>query len=146
MITGVVRELSNYIGEEDSEHIKRYISSFLESNLYNEWTQMGNNLRVIALRKSQYTEGRFESHTIYQDIHIVLEGEDTIYLGSLFDSKSVKEYDQEFDYELYDSKVEQVIRVYPGSFVILNPGELHSNEIKNNKTRKVVIKRVVNNG
>lgn len=76
-------------------------------------------------------EGLWEAHRIYLDIHIISEGEEIISIADLKNSKSTKDYEE--DYELFEATPEHKIHLKPGYFLILYPHEVHRTSEKVNE-------------
>ena len=82
-----------------------------------------------------------EGHRKYIDVHILLEGKETIGWTPL--SKALckqKDYDEAKDYLLYADTPSVFIDVNPGEFVIVYPEDLHAPGIGDGKIRKLVAK------
>lgn len=82
-----------------------------------------------------------EYHQKYLDIHILLEGEETIGWKNLSDCKQEKKpFDAENDYGLYDDAPTSYITLYPNQFAIVFPEDAHAPIIGKGKIRKLVVK------
>ncbi|MFK8302519.1 YhcH/YjgK/YiaL family protein [Capnocytophaga stomatis] len=82
-----------------------------------------------------------EYHQKYLDIHILLEGQETIGWKSLADCKQEKKpFDKENDYGLYDDKPTTYITLYPNQFAVVYPEDAHAPIIGQGKIRKLVVK------
>lgn len=98
----------------------------------------------IEYDTSDNNQGVWEAHRKYLDIHIVIEGVEKIDICDINNSKSVKEYED--DYELFNAEPQNSINLFPGYFLILYPNEVHrtgriSNEVSN--IRKHVFKKLL---
>lgn len=85
-----------------------------------------------------------EMHKKYIDVHILLEGSETIGIKSLtqIDSFS-KEYDEEGDCMISEEQASYYINMIPGSIMICFPEDAHAPAIGNGVIRKAIAKVVV---
>lgn len=90
------------------------------------------------------SEGFFEAHKEYIDIHYCLSDGEHIQHSPIGILEEEKAYDTEKDYQLYiPTELSSTAIMRPDSFAIFFPGELHMPKIsdgKNKTVRKVVIK------
>tara|TARA_B100001250_G_scaffold397906_1_gene405536 strand:+ start:583 stop:1020 length:438 start_codon:yes stop_codon:yes gene_type:complete len=144
MIKGKISELINFIKLKDYELIVSYISNINDNEMpVGEWVKLNDEkLKAIILNSSNYSENVFESHKKYIDIHITLKGEDLMYIGNGKHEKLLVEYNEELDYSLYESILDNNYSIKEKQFIIINPGELHINEIKKPNTLKLVVKKL----
>ncbi len=100
------------------------------------------NIQVISTMP--YSEGVFESHQEYIDLHYCIEGGETIAYAPLEKLAEQTAYEPLKDYQLFTpGKYASSCLLEPGSFAIFFPGEKHMPKIQDgvHKTiRKVVIK------
>lgn len=57
-------------------------------------------VNVVSYETKQDFDGIFESHRDYIDLHVLVQGEETIYYGDRKEMSITKEYDKSGDYEL----------------------------------------------
>lgn len=91
------------------------------------------------------SEGLWEAHRKYIDIHVVISGEEFVSICDIKQAKSTKDYEE--DYEIFDAIQEHKILLKEGSFLILFPNEVHkTGVIVNSETevRKKVYKLLIN--
>lgn len=82
-----------------------------------------------------------ELHHKYIDIHILLEGEETIGWKAIEDcSNLTKLYDEEADCALYAEPASAYVKLLPGQFVIVWPEDPHAPVIGKGKIRKLIVK------
>lgn len=82
-----------------------------------------------------------ELHHDYIDIHIVLEGCETIGWKAVEDLKEeIKPYSKEDDCALYTDKPTIYINLLPGQFTIVYPEDPHAPIIGKGKIRKLIAK------
>ena len=86
-------------------------------------------------------EGKLEAHKKYIDIQTVISGSEYIGHALLSNQKILRDYDDLFDYALYQGDA-TFIKLVPGSFAIFYPSDLHMPGIDEYKinVKKMVIK------
>lgn len=87
------------------------------------------------------TEGLWEAHRKYLDVHLILEGEEKIHVSDIIHCKPTMDFDNENDYQLFDATMEQEIVLKKGDFLALYPNEVHKTAVK--VTDVVSVKKVV---
>ena len=100
MITGHLKDLQKYVGINDALIIANYIKTVKANPIPGVWAELDNELRGLTLNQSGFKKDVFEHHEKYQDIHIVLNGIDQIYLGNSAEKVAIDEYNPEGDYAL----------------------------------------------
>lgn len=82
-----------------------------------------------------------EAHRLYIDIHILLEGEETIGWKSIEDcTNETKPYDEAADCALYTEMASAYVKLLPGQFMIVWPEDPHAPVIGEGKIRKLIVK------
>ncbi|BEG99491.1 YhcH/YjgK/YiaL family protein [Bacteroides sedimenti] len=82
-----------------------------------------------------------ELHHDYIDVHILLEGKETIGWKATEDlSEEVKSYQKEGDCALYSDKPTTYVNIKPEEFVIVYPEDAHAPVIGEGKIRKLIAK------
>ncbi|MDO4879868.1 MAG: YhcH/YjgK/YiaL family protein [Capnocytophaga sp.] len=82
-----------------------------------------------------------EYHKKYLDIHILLEGEETIGWKNLPDcTQEEKPFDSEADFGTYKDQPTAYITLKPNDFAIIYPEDAHAPIIGNGKIKKLVVK------
>lgn len=82
-----------------------------------------------------------EVHHQYIDIHILLEGEETIGWKPIEDcTNQTKPYDADADCELYAEPASAYTTLKPGQFMIVWPEDPHAPVIGKGKIRKLIVK------
>lgn len=82
-----------------------------------------------------------EVHRKYIDIHILLEGEETIGWKPLADCcKEVKVYDADGDCALFGDAASAYVRMLPGQVMIVWPEDAHAPIIGQGSIRKLIVK------
>lgn len=85
-----------------------------------------------------------ELHHDYIDVHILLEGKETIGWKALEDlEKEVKAYSKEEDCALYADAPTTYVNLLPGQFMIVYPEDPHAPIIGQGKIRKLIAKVLV---
>lgn len=86
-----------------------------------------------------------EIHREYIDVHILLEGKETIGWKAIEDLKcELKPYEKEGDCALYSDCPTTYVDLQPGEFVIVFPEDPHAPAIGEGKIRKLIAKIKVN--
>ena len=82
-----------------------------------------------------------ELHHDYIDVHILLEGAETIGWKALEDlQKEIKAYSKEDECALYSDTPTTYVNLLPGQFVIVYPEDPHAPIIGHGKIRKLIAK------
>lgn len=82
-----------------------------------------------------------EVHRKYIDIHVLLEGEETVGLKPLSDCRNeTKLYNEDADCALYDEQAATYVKMQPGQILIVWPEDAHAPVIGEGKIRKLIIK------
>ena len=82
-----------------------------------------------------------ELHHDYIDVHILLEGAETIGWKALEDLQNeVKAYSKEEECALYSDRPTTYVNLLPGQFVIVYPVDPHAPVIGHGKIRKLIAK------
>ncbi len=82
-----------------------------------------------------------EVHRDYIDVHILLQGEETIGWKPLCDvSNVVKGYDAADDCALYDERPAGYVTLHPGQFMVVWPEDPHAPIIGTGRIRKAIAK------
>lgn len=103
----------------------------------------GNDLFInnVNLESVPSDKQVLELHHDYIDIHIVLEGCETIGWKAVEDLKEeIKPYSKEEDCALYTDKATTYINLLPGQFAIVFPEDPHAPIIGKGKIRKLIAK------
>lgn len=82
-----------------------------------------------------------ELHHDYMDVHILLEGAESIGWKALEDLENeIKPYEQEGDCALYADAPTAWVDILPGQFVIVYPEDPHAPIVGKGKIRKLIAK------
>lgn len=82
-----------------------------------------------------------EVHRKYIDIHVLLEGEETVGWKPLSDCRNeTKPYNEDADCALYDEQAATYFKMQPGQILIVWPEDAHAPVIGEGKIRKLIIK------
>ena len=80
-------------------------------------------------------------HRKYIDIHVLLEGEETVGWKPLPDCRNeTKPYNEDEDCALYDEQAATYFKMQPGQILIVWPEDAHAPVIGEGKIRKLIIK------
>lgn len=86
-----------------------------------------------------------EVHRDYIDVHILLEGQETVGWKALEDlTQETKVYEKEGDCALYADRPKTYVTLQPGQFLIVYPEDPHAPIIGEGKIRKLIGKVKVN--
>ena len=95
-----------------------------------------NNINPTCVDKESQV---LEMHREYIDVHVLLEGEETIGWKAIEDIKNhTQEYEQEGDCALSDDKPTTFVNLKPGEVCIVWPEDPHAPVIGNGKIRKLI--------
>ena len=103
----------------------------------------GDNLIVNNIYPECIPEGKrlLELHHDYIDVHILLEGKETIGWKALEELKVERQaYDKKSDCALYGDVPTTFINLLPGQFVIVSPEDPHAPAIGKGWIRKLIAK------
>lgn len=67
----------------------------------------------------------WEAHRRYLDIHVVLSGEEYVYVSNLTRMTCETVYDSETDAALYQGEADVIVRLRPGDFLVCYPEDVH---------------------
>ena len=100
-----------------------------------------NNSLAKAVAKEDQV---LEMHRRYIDVHILLEGSETVGWKPLAEIKNItKDYDAEGDYMLSDDRPTAYVDMTPGDVLIVWPEDPHAPVIGNGEIRKLIGKVLV---
>ena len=97
----------------------------------------------LAYETKSEVDCLWEAHQKYLDIHVILEGKETINVTDISKTQVSKAYDSEGDYTLFAAKKEHAIQLKKGDFLVLYPNEVHQTAVINNEVssvKKIVFK------
>lgn len=93
-------------------------------------------LQGVSLEKQP-----LEIHRDYIDVHILLEGEESIGWKAIEDlTDETKPYEKDGDCALYSDRPTTCVKMKPGEFVIVYPEDPHAPAIGEGKIRKLIAK------
>ena len=67
----------------------------------------------------------FEAHRVYADIHVDIEGEETVYISDISAMQAETEYDAAGDYLMMSGPRQVEVKLQPGYFVVCLPNDIH---------------------
>ena len=70
-------------------------------------------------------QNTYEAHRAYVDIHVDVQGQESVYVADVARMNVTKEYEAEGDYLLCDGEAEAVVYAKPGTFVVCFPSDAH---------------------
>jgi YhcH/YjgK/YiaL family protein len=72
----------------------------------------------------------WEAHRRYIDIHVVLSGEENVYVSNLARMTCETAYDSETDAALYQGEPDAVVRLRSGDFLLCYPEDVHKTGVR----------------
>jgi len=145
MVLSNINDFSKY--EALNKHFKTLIDYLGKHDLLSE--ELGkividgdnvfiNNIKVDGVSADAQV---LEMHKKYIDVHILLEGKETIGIKSLHKIAAFsKEYDESGDYMLSDEKADSYVEMTPGDIIICFPEDAHAPAISDGVIRKAIAK------
>ena len=116
-----------------------------KDSMYQKGKFTMNEEAVFGIGLEYYTkeasEGLWEAHKKYLDVHLILEGEEEIHISDIVHCSATMAFDYENDYQLFDASMEQEVTLKKGDFLALYPNEVHKTGVK--VTETVGVKKVV---
>jgi len=148
MIFDKIENINRYqLPQEGFEELKIFLASFdLNAFKKGKFDINGEQLFGIGLEYNTKLaeECLWEAHQKYIDIHMILEGEEKIYINDISNTKLTKTYDKKDDYALFEGEKKDSILLKSGEFLILYPNEVHKTSIISKhhpeKVNKIVFK------
>lgn len=145
MWTGKIKELKNC--NLLVEDVKKAISAFFSQNdlktLLNGRYELNNgNFVNICELKTQVSDGIFEAHKNFIDIHCIILGREKVLMSSKAD-KIVQEYDMQNDYYLCEVKRFEEISLTGDNVCLCLPDEPHKPGVEDETSmmvRKAIFK------
>lgn len=128
MVTDILENLPLYVGL--SENFRKAISYILTNDLKKLPIGKTNiHDELIFASVSEYhtltsEEAKWESHKVFADIQIVLEGEEKIGYAPITVMNAITKYDCTRDLIFYSGHGDY-ISMRPGNFAIFLPGDAH---------------------
>jgi len=100
-----------------------------------------NNIKVNGVSADTQV---LEMHKKYIDVHILLEGKETIGIKALNKIAAFsKEYDPSGDYMLSEEKPDSYVEMTPGDIIICFPEDAHAPAIGEGEIRKAIAKVII---
>lgn len=103
----------------------------------------GDNLFILNINPDCVAAAKqlLEVHHAYIDVHILLEGSESIGWKAIEDVEhEVKPYDKDGDCALYEDHPDVWVDLRPGQFVIVYPEDPHAPVVGSGKIRKLIAK------
>ena len=126
MIFDNIANIKRYTFDEDIREILEYMAH--AHSMPEEKIELSDNAfinPVSFISKERSAEKIFESHTVYADIHFILEGCEQITVALRQELCPAEKYDESKDIVFYSGNGGTVFTLYPGDFLICYPGEAH---------------------
>ena len=83
-------------------------------------------VRIMRYIPQPASQNKFETHQIYADIQVLIQGRELMQYARYQDLKALTEYDVKNDYRFYMAEKDvSGLDVHAGEFVVFFPGEAH---------------------
>ena len=85
----------------------------------------------------------FEAHRVYDDLHYIIRGRETIFVENIKNCKDNGGYCPQDDYQFFFSDKPQGVSLNNGDWVLLEPEDVHFSDVTSDKkenVRKIVFK------
>ena len=135
-ITDLREYLLNF---KDGEKVYDFLVS-IDENTAKGRHDFNENLyvNVVSYKTKDEFDGIFESHKVYMDLHVLINGEEKIYYGDREKMLITKEYDKESDYELLKGKEYSFVTYEKMQGIECVVNELHMAGYESGKCNKVL--------
>lgn len=133
-------ELVSPLFKQAFEYIKTH--NLLDAEL-GEITLQKDDLFIVnaQLEGKKIADAALEAHEVYADIHIVLEGEESIGWKALEDAQEISvPYDTAKDLVFFHGEADVYVNLVPGQFCVVFPEDIHAPAIGNGTIRKLIVK------
>lgn len=103
----------------------------------------GDDLFVnnVLLEGKEVADAALEAHEEYADIHVVLEGKESIGWKAVEDVCNISvPYNKEKDLIFYSDAADSFATILPGQFCIVFPEDVHAPAISKAAIRKLIVK------
>ena len=91
-----------------------------------------------------FENSSFEAHRVYADIHVDIEGEETVYISDISVMKAQTAYDEDGDYLMMSGPCQVEVKLQPCYFVVCLPNDIHMPMVATNgkvgKIKKAIYK------
>lgn len=140
MIKDKLENIDRYTINENFQILKERIRNF-----DGQLKKLELPFKAIPLeyQTRKFDLSKFENHERNIDIHYIIEGIEQIGLNSTKELQPATAYNEEGDYQIFRGKVNDLIILQKGEFLILFPGEAHvtaGSYEGENKVSKIVLK------
>ncbi|MCL2566789.1 MAG: YhcH/YjgK/YiaL family protein [Alphaproteobacteria bacterium] len=129
-----IQKILNFIAETDFSKIESDKITIDDDNFF----------MISNITTKDVSEGFWESHRKYIDIHYVLSGEELIGYENISELKVDKNYNEDKDLITYFGSMKNSIHLKPGMFVLVYPEDAHMPNVSPNGTaaalKKIVFK------
>lgn len=121
MIKDQISNITRYKISKDFDKLITWVKAGMDQK------HVPETIKAIHLEyeTKQFDLSKFENHQKYIDLHYILEGEEYIGIQENDKLKSVTEYMENDDYQLFEGEVEQELFLRKGNFIVLFTNEAH---------------------
>jgi YhcH/YjgK/YiaL family protein len=132
MIYDSIKNLPLY--RQDLQWLSNYIEQLDTNNFVTGQQDLGAADKYypvnIAYTTKPESEGVWEAHRQYLDVHYMIEGTEFIAVSHIEAMTSTNQYDAEKDFQLFDGPEQMRYRMTAGQFLVLYPHEVHKTSIQ----------------
>lgn len=95
----------------------------------------------VELQGKEAEDSALEAHKVWSDIHVVLEGEESIGWKALEDAQDISvPYNEDKDVMFFSDAADSYANLKPGQFAVVFPEDVHAPNISTGVIRKLVVK------
>jgi len=149
MILDKIENLHRYTQVLEVSLLSNALSEKIYDSVEEGKFEVGNNMDkffgiIMSYNTKGASEGIWEAHRKYMDIHVILEGEELVYLEDIENCEVSQTYDADGDYGLFTANPTKPVVLKAGHFLALYPNEVHMTSVKNvhsSTVRKIVFKQ-----
>lgn len=149
MVYDKITDLGKYITNSNAADFIQQLSKRLTEYKMEDGKHVVND-HVFYLRFDYQTKNAddtiWEAHRKYQDIHIVLEGEEQVWSNHISEMTPTNDYQNEGDYQLFEGVPNIKTNLTTGYFILFNPNDVHKTAVTEGEVsslKKLVIKVLI---
>ena len=139
----LLSNIGSFFNQNEIDFINKIVNLTKENKIeFGKWNcfDENDNLKIIALNRSNANDDVKEYHRKYIDFHLTISGLDTIYIGEK-DFVEIENNVKEQDFCLVRSNTVQKFELNSNEFLILNQGVFHCNVLDKDSIKLVIKKK-----